>query len=130
MDVALGGEREGGGSVAAIAGPTRRTQAGVAVLSIVGQHGDATCFVLTLVLLAADQTDVTVLPTPGLLVTLWHGAVTPIGVSSVFARGAILTGIAVTLIHVHLTVYAYMERHSSLVLQLTLTTLIQLLLSS
>lgn len=111
VDVALGVEGEGGRGVAAFSGPSRWTQAGIAVLSIVSQHRDAPCFVLTLVLLTADQSDVTVLPAPGLLARLWHGTVTPIGVGSIFACGAILAGIAVTLVDVHLTVYACMERH-------------------
>lgn len=126
MDVALRVEGEGGGGVTAFSGPARRTQAGVAVFSIIGQYRDATCSMLTLVLLAADQKDVTVSPAPRLLARLWHGAVTPIGVGSVFTRGAILAGITLALVDVLLTVYTCMERHSRLVLQLTLTTLIQL----
>lgn len=111
VDVALGVEGEGGGGVAVFSSPARQTQAGVAVLSIISQHRDALCFVLTLVLLAADQKDITVSPAPWLLARLWHRAVTPIGVGSIFARGAILAGIAVTLVDIHLTVYACKERY-------------------
>lgn len=128
MDIALGVEGEGGGGVTAVSVPAGRTLAGVAVLSIVGQHGDAACFVLTLVLSAADQKDVTVSPTPGLQARLWHRAVTAIGVGSVFARGTMLAGIAVTLVNVHLTMNACKERYTHLVLKFTLPTLIQLLL--
>lgn len=105
VDVALRVEGKGGGGVAAFSGPAGRTQAGVAVLTIISQYGNTTCLMLTLVLLAADQADVTVMPTPWLLARFWLGTLTPIGVGSVFARGTILAGIAVALVDVHLTVH-------------------------
>lgn len=87
------------------------------MVSTISQHGDTSCFVLALVLQAANQTNITNLPTPGLLSRLWHRAVTPIGVGTIFTRGTIPTGIAVTLVDVHLTVYTCMKIQSHLVLQ-------------
>lgn len=110
VDVALGIEGKDGGGIAAFSGPARRTKAGVGVLSIIGQQGDATCFVLTLVLAAANQTEVTVLTTPRLLARLWFGAMTLIGVGSIFTNSAILARITVTLVDVHFTVYTCMEK--------------------
>lgn len=78
VDVALRVEGEGGGGVAVNSCPARQTLAGVAVLSIIGQHREATCFMLTLVLLTADQTDITVSPTPWLLARFRQWAVTTI----------------------------------------------------
>lgn len=119
MNVALHIEGEGGGGVAEIPAPASQTSAGVTVLSIICQHGNTACSMLTLMLLAANQTDFTVSPSPGFLVMLCYRAVTPIGVGSIFARGTILAGIAVTLINVHLTVDTCYGRQAYSVLKHT-----------
>lgn len=119
VHIALRIEGECGGGVAAIPAPARRTLAVVAVLSIVSQHRDTACSMLALILLAANQTDFTVSPTPRLQARFWYRAVTPIGVGSICARGTILAGTAITLVNVHLTVYSCVGRQACLVLKHT-----------
>lgn len=86
----------------------------MSVLSFIGQHGDTLCSMLTLVVLAADQADITVVPTPGLLITFWVRAVTPIGVDSIFTRGTILARITFTFIDVQLTVHTCVDNNAAL----------------
>lgn len=91
--------------------PASRTHTGVAVFTILDQNRDAACFVLALVLPAANEPDVAVSPPPGLMARLQHRAVTPVGIGSVFAGGAVLAGITVTLVDVYFTVYTCMRKH-------------------
>lgn len=107
VDVALGGEGEGGGGVTEFSAPARQTHAHVTVSAIVLQDGNTALLVLTLMLQAADQSDIAVLPSPGLLTALSFGTVTFVGVDRVFAGGTILAGIAGTLVDVFFTVYTF-----------------------
>lgn len=76
---------------------------------------------LTLVLPAAKQLYVTVTPPPGFLTPLCRGAVTPVGVGSILTRGAILAGIAVTLIDVNLAENTLMKKALRLMLLIKLS---------
>lgn len=91
--------------------PASRTHTGVAVFTVLDQNRDAACSVLALVLPAADEPDVAVWPPPGLMDGLQHRAVTPVGIGSIFAGGAVLARITVTLVDVYLTVYTCTRKH-------------------
>lgn len=111
VDIALHVEGEGGGGVAAFSGPSRRTQAVVAVLIVISQNRNASRLMLTVMLLTANQPDVTVPSTPGFLTSFWRGAVTLVRVGSIFTHCSILARVAVTLVDVHLTVYTLSGKH-------------------
>lgn len=91
--------------------PASRTHTGVAVFTVLDQNRDAARPVLALVLPAADQPDVAVSPPPGLVDGLRHRAETPVGIGSIFAGGAVLARITVTLVDVDLTVYTCTRKH-------------------
>lgn len=93
-----------------LAAPAGLTQAGVSMFSFVGQRGHTGSFVLTLMPVAADQSHVTVSTAPRLLARICCWTVTPVGVDSIFARGAVLARAAVTLVYVHLTMHAWVEK--------------------
>ena len=117
-EIALLGEEEGGGDVTAGPGVARAAGAGV-VLPAFRQDGHADGLVGAGVAPAAGQHHVAVPSAPRLLVGLGLGAAAGVGVDGVLAPGAVLTWLALALVHVHLAVHAWRrgenkrQRHTS-----------------